>query len=277
MPDWGSKKLKGVQQHSRKRKNGRPGCNLTAGRVLYHVVQEVRLTSSPMIQPALLELRDEDVVSRVLAGETALFEIIMRRYNQRLYRVSRVILQNDGEAEDVMQDAYVRAYQHLDQFAGRAAFSTWLTRIAVHEALARKRRRGRQEDLDAWQEKGDSMAILKSSNPDPELEAAQSQSRQLLEKAIETLPEAYRTVVVMREVEEMSVAETAASLGLTEGVVKTRLHRAHAMLRKELYSRVQGRAADLYQFHAVRCDRVVKAVFERIRAAQEAAGAPSVN
>lgn len=88
------------------------------------------------------ELQDEEVVARVLSGETALFEILMRRYNQRLYRISRVILRNDGEAEDVMQDAYVRAYEHLDQFAGRAAFSTWLTRIAIHEALARKRRRG---------------------------------------------------------------------------------------------------------------------------------------
>src|SRR5713226_10288551 len=88
-------------------------------------------------------LSDEEVVARVLAGETAMFEIVMRRYNQRLYRVARIILRNDGEAEDVMQDAYVRAYEHLSQFAGRAAFSTWLTRIAVHEALARKRRSGR--------------------------------------------------------------------------------------------------------------------------------------
>jgi len=103
----------------------------------------------PAIQPGAQELQDEEVVRRVLAGETAMFEILMRRYNQRLYRVARVILRNDGEAEDVMQDAYVRAYQHLDQFAGKAAFATWLTRIAVHEALARKRRRERLDELDA--------------------------------------------------------------------------------------------------------------------------------
>lgn len=224
---------------------------------------------SPIIQSDLKELRDEDIVTRVLAGETSLFEIVMRRYNQRLYRVSRAILRDDGEAEDVMQDAYVRAYEHLDQFAGRAAFSTWLTRIAVHEALARKRRRGRYDDLDALQTThGDSMPTLKSSAPSPETDAATSETRRLLESAIEALPEAYRAIVVLREVEEMSVAETAESLGLTEGVVKTRLHRAHAMLRKELYSRAQGRAADLYQFHAVRCDRVVKAVFERIKTRQ---------
>ncbi len=211
------------------------------------------------------ELQDEVVVNRVLAGETALFEILMRRYNQRLYRVSRVILRDDGEAEDVMQDAYVRAYEHLNQFAGKAAFSTWLTRIAIHEALARKRRRGRVEELDALTADGDVMSILKSSAPTPEANTAQAEARQLLEEAIDRLPENYRTVVVLREVEEMSVAETAESLGVTDAVVKTRLHRAHAMLRKDLYARARGRSADLYQFHAVRCDRVVKAVFERIR------------
>ena len=215
------------------------------------------------------ELRDEEVVQRVLAGETALFEILMRRYNQRLYRVSRSILRNDGEAEDVMQDAYVRAYEHLNQFAGKAAFSTWLTRIAIHEALARRRRRGKMEELDALPANGDFMAILKSSAPSPEDGTATAEARGLLEQALDHLPEAYRTVVVLREVEEMSVAETAESLGVSDAVVKTRLHRAHAMLRKDLYSRAKGRATDLYQFHAVRCDRVVKAVFERIRKSAE--------
>ena len=218
---------------------------------------------SPVTVPS--ELRDEEVVGRVLAGETALFEILMRRYNQRLYRVSRVILRDDSEAEDVMQDAYVRAYEHLDQFAGRAAFSTWLTRIAIHEALARKRRRGRMDELDAFPANGESMSIMKSPAPSPEAGTATAEARELLEQAIDNLPEAYRSVVVLREVEEMSVAETAESLGVSDAVVKTRLHRAHAMLRKELYERAKGRATDLYQFHAVRCDRVVKIVFERIQ------------
>jgi RNA polymerase sigma-70 factor, ECF subfamily len=224
------------------------------------------VTTSPMIAAAAQsELKDEEVVARVLSGETALFEILMRRYNQRLYRVSRVILRDDSEAEDVMQDAYVRAYEHLNQFAGKAAFATWLTRIAIHEALARKRRRGRQEELDALPMNGESMSIMKSPAPNPEDATATAQARDLLEEAIEKLPENYRTVVVLREVEEMSVADTASSLGVTEAVVKTRLHRAHAMLRKELYSRARNRATDLYQFHAVRCDRVVKNVFEKIQ------------
>jgi RNA polymerase sigma-70 factor (ECF subfamily) len=228
------------------------------------------VSSIPVLDAAIQkELKDEEVVSRVLGGETALFEILMRRYNQRLYRVSRVILRDDAEAEDVMQDAYVRAYEHLHQFAGKAAFSTWLTRIAIHEALARKRRRSRQDELDALPMNGESMSIMKSSDPSPEDGTARAQMRELLEQAIEHLQESYRTVVVMREVEEMSVAETAQSLGVTEAVVKTRLHRAHAMLRKELYSRARGKATDLYQFHAVRCDRVVKAVFERILASQK--------
>ena len=223
------------------------------------------MSTLPEALTAQSELKDEEVVQRVLAGETALFEILMRRYNQRLYRISRVILRDDAEAEDVMQDAYVRAYEHLNQFAGKAAFATWLTRIAIHEALARKRRRSRMEELDAFPENGDVMSILKSSAPTPEARTAQAETRQMLEEAIDRLPESYRTVVVLREVEEMSVAETAASLGVTDGVVKTRLHRAHAMLRRDLYSRARGRAADLYQFHAVRCDRVVKAVFARIK------------
>ena len=228
------------------------------------------MSTLPAPLRAQSELQDEEVVARVLSGETALFEILMRRYNQRLYRVSRVILRDDGEAEDVMQDAYVRAFEHLNQFAGKAAFSTWLTRIAIHESLARKRRRGRMEELDALTaENGDAMPILKSSAPTPEADTAQAEARQLLEDAIDRLPENYRVVVMLREVEEMSVAETAESLGVTDAVVKTRLHRAHAMLRRDLYMRARGRSTDLYQFHAVRCDRVVKGVFERIRGKQQ--------
>ena len=222
------------------------------------------MTSGPLLHPAFSELSDEEVVSRILTGEIALFEVIMRRYNQRLYRVARAILRNDGDAEDVVQDAYVRAYEHLAQFAGKAAFSTWLTRIAVHEALARKRRNGRLEELEAVQNKDDSSSILKSSVPNPESQSAQTQTRQLLEEAIETLPSDYRTVVVLRDVEEMNVAETAAILEVSEALVKTRLHRAHAMLRKELFTRGQGRVADLYPFLGARCDRMVRAVLERI-------------
>src|ERR1700751_5834940 len=127
------------------------------------------------------ELQDEEVVARVLSGETALFEILMRRYNQRLYRISRVILRNDGEAEDVMQDAYVRAYEHLDQFAGKAAFSTWLTRIAIHEALARQHRGNRYQEFESMSEhEGDPMDRFASLAPNPEQQASNSEIRSLL-------------------------------------------------------------------------------------------------
>ena len=183
-----------------------------------------------------LPISDEEVVRRVRAGETALFEVVMRRYNQRLYRVARAILRNDAEAEDVMQQAYVNAYRHLDQFAGLARFSTWLTRIAVHEALARSRRRGRfdeQETVDEWN--GDAMDALKSPGPDPERQAFAGELRTLIESAIEALPEHYRAVFVMRDVEGMSTAESADCLDITEETAKTRLHRARMLLRDALY------------------------------------------
>ena len=211
-------------------------------------------------------LSDEDVVARVLAGETGMFEIVMRRHNQRLYRVARAILRNDGETEDVMQDAYVRAYEHLDQFAGRAKFSTWLTRIAVHEALARHHRDNRYQELEPLSEQeGDPMDRFASLAPNPEEQASNSEIRRLLEEAVEKLPDAYRTVFVLRDVEEMSTTDTADVLEITEENVKVRLHRARALLRKSLFARAGMERKETFDFHAVRCDRVVKNVFERIQ------------
>ncbi|MFB3814019.1 MAG: RNA polymerase sigma factor [Terriglobales bacterium] len=207
---------------------------------------------------------DEEVVARVLAGETAVYEIIMRRYNQRLYRVARAILRDDAEAEDVMQETYVRALQHLRQFQGRAQFSTWLTRIAVNEALARVRQRGRIHELEAAGGEGDPMTTLPSNEPDPETRAGDAETRHLLETAVLELPESYRAVVMLRDIEEMSTADTAAALGLSEDNVKIRLHRARAMLRRTLYKHVGATSATAFQFHAVRCDRVVNGVFARL-------------
>jgi len=218
-------------------------------------------------------LSDEEVVERVLSGDTALYEVVMRRYNTRLYRVARSILKNDGEAEDVMQDAYVRAFQHLGQFEGRARFSTWLTRIAVHEALARAHKAKRFEDWDDMNESMQNEIGVTPQTSNPESETASVEMSKILEQAIENLPEAYRAVVMMRDVEDMSTAETAECLSLTEGNVKVRLHRAHGMLRKELYETARISAADAFPFHAPRCDRVVASVFARL-AALEAAQNP---
>jgi len=209
---------------------------------------------------------DEEVVARVLAGETSLFEIVMRRYNQRLYRVARAILRNDAEAEDVMQDAYVRAYEHLDQFAGKAKFSTWLTRIAVHEALTRQRRAKRYQELEPMSEPdGDPMDGFASAGLNPEQQTSNRQIRSLLEEAVEKLPDAYRAVFMLREVEEMSTTDTASALDITEENVKVRLHRARALLRKSLYARAGMERKEAFDFHATRCDRVVKNVFARIQ------------
>jgi RNA polymerase sigma-70 factor (ECF subfamily) len=217
-------------------------------------------------------LTDEEVVNRVLAGETALYEVVMRRYNTRLYRVARAILKNDGEAEDVMQDAYVRAFQHLGQFAGRAKFSTWLTRIAVHEALARQQKAKRFEDWDAMNESKQDKIATAPLRSDPESQTATAEMSKILEQAIEDLPGQYRTVVMMRDIEEMTTAETAECLSLTEDNVKIRLHRAHGILRRNLYEKARISTADAFPFHAPRCDRVVANVFAILSAIEACAG-----
>jgi RNA polymerase sigma-70 factor (ECF subfamily) len=211
-------------------------------------------------------LSDEEVVERVLAGDTALYEVVMRRYNTRLYRVARSILKNDGEAEDVMQDAYVKAFQHLSQFARRARFSTWLTRIAVHEAIARVQKARRFEDWDNMNENQQNEIGATPLRSNPESETASVEMSKILEQAIEKLPDGYRAVVMMRDVEDMTTAEAAECLSLSEENVKIRLHRAHGMLRKELYANARISAADAFPFHAPRCDRVVANVFTRLAA-----------
>jgi RNA polymerase sigma-70 factor (ECF subfamily) len=207
---------------------------------------------------------DEEVVGRIRAGDTALYEIIMRRYNQRLYRVARAILRDDAEAEDVMQDAYVRAYQHLDQFAGRAPFSAWLTRIAVHEALARLRLRNRNQQLEDTEHDGELNMNIAETSLDPEQSASRAELGQLLEEAVLGLPAQYRTVVMLRDIEELSTSETAAALDLTEQNVKVRLHRGRAMVRGWLFARVGPEAKNAFPFMGVRCDRVVHRVFARL-------------
>ena len=184
------------------------------------------MVSTAAITIAASAMTDEEVVERVRAGETALFEVIMRRYNQRLFRVARSILGNDGEAEDVTQDAYVRSYMHLDQFDGRAKFSTWLTKIAVHEALARLRKRQKLVEIDAMSGSMEGGMNLESKSPSPEQEVLTHTMKVVLESAVDNLPETYRSVFMFREVEEMSTAETAECLDLSEESVKVRLHRA---------------------------------------------------
>ena len=207
---------------------------------------------------------DEEIVDRVRAGETALYEIIMRRYNQRLYRVARAIVRDDSEAEDVMQDAYVRAYAHLDQFARRAPFSTWLTRIAVHEALARVRQRSRTQQINEGEYEGEMVMNLAEPSLNPEQTASKAELGHLLEEALLSLPEQFRTVIMLRDVEELSTTETAETLEISEENVKIRLHRGRGLVRSWLFERVGARTKEAFPFMGARCDRVVQKVFERL-------------
>jgi RNA polymerase sigma-70 factor (ECF subfamily) len=168
-------------------------------------------------------LSDEEVVARVVEGQTALFEVLMRRHNERIYRAARSIVRDEDEAEDVMQQAYVNAYAHLRQFDGRARFSTWLTKIAIHEALARVRKRGRTGSVDDTE--GESEAVEHQTAP---------------------------------------ALDTAACLGVSEDVVKTRLSRGRAALRRRLAERAGMLAPETFRFAQPRCDRVVATVFARI-------------
>jgi len=214
------------------------------------------------MNPQMSTLTDEEIVARVRAGETQLFELIMRRHNQRIYRAARAVLRDDGEAEDVMQDAYVRAYAHLHDFEGRARFSTWLTRIAVHEALARLRRGRRLEPIEAQTQETQSMPTAPRFSP--EQQASDGEMRIVLEKAIDGLSDEFRAVFVLRTIEEMTGAETAECLGIPEETVKTRLFRARARLQETLLAALEPAAPRAYEFHLSRCDRVVAVVLSRL-------------
>lgn len=220
-----------------------------------------------IVSGAVLErwngLSDEQIAAQVVDGHTALFEVLMRRHNERLYRAVRAILREEREVEDVMQQAYVNAYTHLRQFDGRARFSTWLTRIAVNEALARARKRGRYQQLD--DEADDPRETLMSAQPpDPEQQAMSRELKVILESAIDDLPDGSREVFMLRAVEGLSTGETAEILGISEDAVKARLSRARSGLRRDLLERAGTAESSAFRFLRPRCDRIVAAVLARI-------------
>lgn len=206
-------------------------------------------------------LTDPEVVSRILDGETALFEVLMRRHNQRVFRAARAILRDDREAEDVMQEAYVNAFAHLAQFDGRAQLSTWLTKIAVHEAIARARKQRRYAPLD---DAPMEMQMPTTPTPDPERQAFGRELGGLIESAVDRLGDGYREVFMLRQIEGLSTAETADVLGVSEDVVKTRFSRARHSLQQDLLDRAGIAAADAFTFGNDHCDRLVAAVMSRI-------------
>jgi RNA polymerase sigma-70 factor (ECF subfamily) len=222
--------------------------------------QTAMVTVPVTVEP---DLPDEALVRQILGGDIGQFEVIMRRYNERLYRAARAILRDDVEAEDVMQQAYVNAFTHLRQFTGAARFSTWLTRIAIHEALARRRRQGRYTPIDEDQYV-DGASSMSQHLPGPEQLASTAELRGLLESAIDTLPDGQREVFVLREVDGLSTAEAADCLGVSEDVVKTRLSRGRAALRRAVLERTGATVPEVFRFYRPRCDRIVARVFAAI-------------
>ena len=208
---------------------------------------------------------DHDLIARVRNGEGAAFEKLMRRYNQRIFRTARSVLRDEAEAGDVVQETFVRAFRHLEQFEERSSVGTWLTRIAVNEALSRLRRSQRFNVLDSEtnQEEGGSYSV-ESKQPGPEEQASSQELRSVLTAAIDSLSQELRTVFVLREIEGLSTLETSEALQLTSEAVRVRFHRARQALRRAVEKQVGNKVQGLFTFAGARCDRTVAQVFLKL-------------
>lgn len=213
---------------------------------------------------------DEELVRLARDRDENAVRVLTRRYNRRLFRIARSILRNDAEAEDVVQEAYVRAFTGIEQFRGESGFGTWLTRIAMNEALGRLRTRQRRPTVD-WDSQGENFSqaeILRfpisARSNDPERTMAQGEIRLMLERAIDALPDTFRAVFVARIVEGMTVEETADLFDLREETVKTRLHRARLLLREALERELGPGLTETFPFAGPRCDRMTETVVRRI-------------
>ncbi len=231
------------------------------------------------MQPASIttdckDLPDFEIARRIAAGDRSALELLMRRHNQTLYRTARSILKDDAEAEDAVQEAYLLAYRAMAGFRGDAKLSTWLVRIVVNEAIGRMRKRGRRAEVIELNGSGESNAdaaetsMHEISPEQPERAALRAEMRRILETRIDRLPDAFRTVFVLRAVEEMSVEEAAACLGIPQATVRTRYFRAKSLLREALAQEIDFSLEDAFAFAGTRCDRIVAGVLERIEGLQ---------
>ncbi len=221
------------------------------------------------VVPQLADSLDEaELVQRARARDGMAFRIIMERNNRRLYRIARSILRNDSEAEDVVQEAYVKAYIHLGWFRGDARLATWLARITMHEALGRVRRQRPTVALDSFEPEAPQAQIIHfpqiAGQEDPERTLAQRQILHLVEQSLDNLPEIFRIVFMTRVIEGMSVEETAELLGVKPETVKTRLHRARELLRDQLDKQIGPIFTEAFPFAGRRCDRLTQAVLQRL-------------
>ncbi|CAN5479051.1 RNA polymerase sigma factor [soil metagenome] len=206
---------------------------------------------------------DSEIIEQILNGDKNKYEIFMRRYNQRLFRISRSYINDDDEVQDILQESYIKAYENLAAFKNRSAFSTWLTRIVINETLARinKRKKYNYINLNDQEDKG-LISYLPADDMNPEEEASNNELKEALENVIDNLPPKYRTVFVMREIEKMSISETSESLRITEGNVKVRLNRAKELLRNNLLNVYKEN--EVFIFMGSRCDKIVSNVLSRI-------------
>ncbi|MFC3207895.1 RNA polymerase sigma factor [Aquamicrobium soli] len=211
---------------------------------------------------------DTELVRRALARDASAFRAIMKTHNQRLYRLARGIVRNDGEAEDIVQEGYVRAFTHLESFRGDSTLATWLSRIVINEALGRLRKKRRALE----QSMSDDPAVeakiiqfpLNTPNDDPERTMAQRQILQFVERATDNIPDIYRTVFVARVIEGLSIEETADLLGIKPETVKTRLFRARNLIRRQLDEQIGPVLLDAFPFAGQRCERLTVAVLKRL-------------
>jgi RNA polymerase sigma-70 factor (ECF subfamily) len=211
---------------------------------------------------------DAELVRRALARDATAFRTIMERYNRRLYRIARGILRNDSEAEDVVQEAYVKAFTNLGGFRGDSSLATWLARITMNEALGRLRRERPIVDLETFEAQRTEAQIIKFpqavTSDDPERTMAQREILQLVERVTDNLPEIFRIVFMTRVIEGMSTEDTANLLGLQPDTVKTRLHRARRLVRDELDKQIGPVLMDAFPFAGRRCERMTNAVLQRL-------------
>ena len=221
----------------------------------------------PQLQPTIAASADMELALRAKARDADAFRAIMRINNQKLYRIARSIIRNDSEAEDIVQETYVTAFAHLSSFRGEASLATWLSRIAINEALGRLRKRRRAASVISGESASNAHVIpfpLRASGDDPERTMAQRQILRLVEQATDTLPDVYRTVFVARVIEGLSMEETADLLRLKPQTVKTRLHRARALVRKQLDEQIGPIMLDAFPFAGRRCERLTTAVLKRL-------------
>jgi RNA polymerase sigma-70 factor (ECF subfamily) len=217
------------------------------------------------------ELDDASLAARVQAGDPAAFELLMRRHNRRLYRLARSMLRNAADAEEALQDGYLAAYQNMAAFRGEASLATWLSRVVVNQCLARLRRQARRDNIVPMVAMGgldeQEAFIMPADDKDaPDRALIRAELRAVLERKLDELPEAFRTVFVLRSVEELSVEETARTLDLPEATVRSRHFRARSMLRESLAMDIDIAERDVFSFDGERCDRIVATVLRRLDA-----------